>query len=119
MIDRIISLIPLAEEHIILVLRYGGIFVAALAIMVCFRAIFLSNSLSIKRAQKLIQNQEAYLAQQAENSMPKLELHIKETPTEEKTKRPLIEEHLPEEAEALLQKMTLTVFMEGGWHTAP
>lgn len=98
--------LPLATEHLMWALRILGAATAAAAILLTFRAISLSTSLSVDKARQLLQEKAQYdifAAQNQASSMP--ELVLEETAIVEKAKRPLITPILSDEAQALLDKL--------------
>lgn len=113
-IDYILAQIPLTPEKLILILRVGGVVAGLLAIRCLFRAISLNNSLSIAKAQYFIYAESNFTAPTiTEQSMPKLEIHTKEEPA--KPKRPLLYFTISEDAQKLLEKVSVEVSFEDGW----
>ena len=113
--EILLSYIPLEEEMVIRIIGITGIGLGTLAILALFRAIFLHNSLSVKRAKQMLAENKHFREMTKVPNMPKLEIKPAAVVKPKKEKQPLLKESMSEEARTLLEKMTLPICYDDGW----
>lgn len=117
MIAEILKFIPLSEETVILAMQITGVAASLLSILTFFKTVKLSNSLSIAKATQFIRESRKPIPVITETAIPQLELE--ETPQQPKQKRIPLTFTIPEEAQSLLDIITVQVNYEDGWCGAP
>ena len=113
--EILLSYIPLEEEMVIRIIGITGIGLGTLAILALFRAIFLHNSLSVKRAKQMLAENKHFREMTKVPNMPKLEIKPAAVVKPKKEKQPLLKESMSVEARTLLEKMTLPICYDDGW----
>ena len=117
--EQLLQLFPWGEETVIRIIGFSGIGIGFLAILTLFRAVFLHNSLSIKRAKRMLIENQTFTAMTKSPNMPKLELHPTPASKPKREKQPLLRETISEEAQTLLDKLALPVLRDDGWYCSP
>ena len=111
--------LPVTVEAIIQLLRITAIAAAAMGLISLFSAIGLNNGLPIKKAKQFLAKRKQPVVIKAEPIVTILDLPNFDTIDPKKEKRPLVSFKLTEDAQKLLDKITVDVNTEDGWNVAP
>lgn len=117
MITQLLERIPLSEEGLILAMQITGVAAILLTILTIFKITKLSDSLSVVKATQFIRESRKPIPVITEASIPHLELE--ETPQQPKQKRIPLTFTIPEEAQSLLDIITVQINYEDEWYGAP
>lgn len=108
-IDWGISISPVPEEKIILFLRIVTVAAGIITILATMRAIRLSSSLPVVKAQEFITQNIDITTVITVIPEPDPEL------IPQKQKHPLVQVSIPEEANTLLMQFDAPIILESGW----
>lgn len=112
---QLIESLPISTENLILTLRIMGIGFGFLAIMLLFHAIHLSNSLSVAKAKQFINNEYYQTVELTEADMPAFDAPKSASAPRQK----IVCFTISEEAQQLLDKLSVNISYENGWCGSP